>query len=322
MNGDWKDRLKLPDLFFSISAEMEKLLGFFEKPFQLLQVSSVPMVSYQRVIATSLRKKLKSFKPETTVAQKFQIDLLESLETRFAILLSNEIDYDEDAEVEDVGYNFHAFVQFKFCEFLDPSTIEYWGFVSDRMKRNFVEFAMVLNETFALNLFESLPITKKRPAGNIDPYDEIFQKATGSIPRPKKPDPGSKVNENAENCNSNGSTVESIDNDSLLSEAIEAEFENYRAEIFRGQGGICLKWWKHNGGKFPLIAKLASVMLAQPVGTPDVERRCSEAGNIITKLRNRIGHEKAANLFFIHANKDAEWVKSHPELKYLYTGIV
>jgi hypothetical protein len=68
------------------------------------------------------------------------------------------------------------------------------------------------------------------------------------------------------------------------------------------------------------MAKLARLLLAQPVGTPDVERRCSEAGLIITKLRNRLGHEKAGNLFFIHANYNSCWAKRDPNLAFLYSN--
>ena len=80
---------------------------------------------------------------------------MESLKTRFAILLSQESDY--NPEVEDVGNNFYAFVQFKFCEFLDPTASKKWGFVSDWMKSNFVEFAMEVNETFELDFLKLIP---------------------------------------------------------------------------------------------------------------------------------------------------------------------
>ena len=59
-----------------------------------------------------------------------------------------------------------------------------------------------------------------------------------------------------------GSAEESNDNEKLLSDAIQEEFDRYLAENSMGQRGICLEWWNLNCSKFPLIAKLASVMLA------------------------------------------------------------
>jgi len=116
---------------------------------------------------------------------------------------------------------------------------------------------------------------------------------------------------------------EVMNDDALLGKAVAHEFDRYRAEVLLClRPGKCLDWWKSDCTKFPRIAKVASVMLGQPVGTPDVERRCSEAGNIITKLRNRLGNQKAANLFFIHANGRAEWATRHPNLQFLYKGIL
>jgi hypothetical protein len=72
--------------------------------------------------------------------------------------------------------------------------------------------------------------------------------------------------------------------------------------------------WKENQESLPLLAALARAILGQPIGTPDAERRCSDAGFIVTKLRNRTSHPKLKHLWNIHANHNQKWAVEYPDL--------
>jgi hypothetical protein len=344
MNTSWKDRLVLPASFFAATEELESLLELLKKPIDALQYSSVPIVSWQLIIAKQMRRTIKKYVCGTLIGKSFQETLLASLDQRLDTLVADVPDWFDD------------FMQFKTCEFLDPTTAKFWGEVTDDMTSAFLEICLALNEKFQLNLSK---LIKKRSLDALDQpsedcYADFYALALGMPPKKQQAQPtvieiaekekmveierteksGSKKKRKTSK-NSAAAIEEAKNTDSAATEAdlkkkektlltttLRGEFEEYRVNAKKGLQQLkCLEWWKKHQCDYPLLARVASVLLAQPVGTPDVERRCSEAGNIITKLRNRLGHEKSANLFFIHGNGEAEWARNAAGLRYLYNSV-
>jgi hypothetical protein len=341
MNKSWKGRLVLPSSFFAATEDLESLLGLLKKPIDSLQYSSVPIVSWQLIIVKQMRKSISKRVCTTLIGKSFQETLLDSLDQRLDTLVADEPEW------------FDSFMQFKTCEFLDPTTARFWGDVNDQLTNGFLEFCLELNGRFQLDLSK---LIKKRTLDSLeksadDCYEDFFALALGmpakeqrqqaqepkaaeivekevEVPRTQKKRKTGKrkqqsavvvVDDEVNDAAQEENEKEKAKN--ILLAALKAEFEAYRVDCRKGVQLTCLEWWKKNQCEYPLLARVAAVVLAQPVGTPDVERRCSEAGNIITKLRNRLGHEKSANLFFVHGNGNSDWARNARSLQYLYKSI-
>lgn len=349
MAKSWKSRLILPSSFFLVAEELEALLYCMKQPIDILQNSSVPVVSWQLIIVKKMKNSIAACKCATVIGKQFQQTLIASIEKRMAVLVCAPDEVD-----------FKSYLQFKACELLDPTTCKYWGSVGDEIISAFIEFALELDQKFNLNL--ALNIPKKRSlSDDNDEYADFYSLALGK-PKPQEtqatphqqqpievdevmaveePNVTQKSTSKRKKANSNSQTRPNSNNENndnipirvennvdagelkkSLESAIRDEFERYRVDVKRGTNAVtCLAWWKKNAHDYSILAKLAAIVLAQPVGTPDVERRCSEAGNIITKLRNRLGHEKTCRLFFIHANGSADWATQNDSLKYLYQSV-
>ena len=56
-----------------------------------------------------------------------------------------------------------------------------------------------------------------------------------------------------------------------------------------------------------MLFKTACIYLAVPASSAASERVFSTAGNIVTKLRNRLGTERVDTLTFLHGCHGVEW---------------
>lgn len=63
-----------------------------------------------------------------------------------------------------------------------------------------------------------------------------------------------------------------------------------------------LEWWKGYKEKFPILARLARRYLCIPATSGPVEGVWSDAGNIVTKKRNRLLTEHVEKLVFAFEN--------------------
>lgn len=287
METDWKSRMILPLLFFPICVELEQLLAILKVPIDLIQLSSIPVVSWQLYLIRSMREQIAAHDTQTIIGSNFKETLLHSIDTRLGLLLDTSSDDDD-------------FMQFKLCEFVDPTTSQLWTSDIDQLRDYFLKVGCEMDSSYDLGLGQSIKKRKRSESESSNPMDMFYQCALG---RQK------------ENVAIPDKSAEKIS----LSDALSNEFFQYRTFVQQSPvQSKCLEWWKVHASQFPLISRLAQILLAQPIGTPDVERRCSEAGDIITKLRNRLSHEKAANLFFIHSNASAGWVQTSSHTKDLF----
>eukprot|EP00965_Chrysotila_dentata_P109698 3625159-Pleurochrysis_carterae.AAC.1 len=55
-------------------------------------------------------------------------------------------------------------------------------------------------------------------------------------------------------------------------------------------------WWATYGKVLPKLAKIAQIVIAQPVSASAAERNWSIYGHIKSKIRYRLGHETADKL--------------------------
>jgi hypothetical protein len=156
MVGKWKSRLILPTSFFSITEELEYILKCLKKPFDLLQSSDVPIVSWQLILMKKVFKKINDLPTVTSIASDFKKILIDSFQERILLLLSPSIPGDE--------FEFKEYMRYKFCELLDPTTRDHWGNICNRMKEFVIEFSKDLEQRFQLDLMK-LVQNKKRIVG-------------------------------------------------------------------------------------------------------------------------------------------------------------
>ncbi|CAN0520707.1 unnamed protein product, partial [Laminaria digitata] len=95
------------------------------------------------------------------------------------------------------------------------------------------------------------------------------------------------------------------ESDDAASRVTLAEFEVSRfmreKEIaYDASSRDVLTWWLARRNSFPTLYKVACVYLAVPATSAASERVFSNAGNVITKKRNRLSPENAHNLVFLH----------------------
>lgn len=65
-----------------------------------------------------------------------------------------------------------------------------------------------------------------------------------------------------------------------------------------------LKWWGINENNFPVVAKLARLILAIPATSAAAESAFSISSCVITAKRSRISPFKASQILFVHDNYD------------------
>ncbi|KAH9102997.1 hypothetical protein AeMF1_020563 [Aphanomyces euteiches] len=66
-----------------------------------------------------------------------------------------------------------------------------------------------------------------------------------------------------------------------------------------------LSWWKHKGAMlFPIMALVARSILCVPASSAMSENNFSDAGNTITKKRNRLKPRVVNDLMFLRSNRD------------------
>lgn len=64
-----------------------------------------------------------------------------------------------------------------------------------------------------------------------------------------------------------------------------------------------LQWWKDHHPKYPILARLARRYLLIPATSVPTERIWSDAGNIETPKRNRLGSDTLEALVFCYENR-------------------
>ena len=109
-----------------------------------------------------------------------------------------------------------------------------------------------------------------------------------------------------------GDTGSGGESDDAASRVTLAEFEVSRfmreKEIaYDASSRDVLTWWLVRRNSFPTLYKVACVYLAVPATSAASERVFSNAGNVITKKRNRLLPENAHNLVFLHGCHPVGW---------------
>jgi hypothetical protein len=84
---------------------------------------------------------------------------------------------------------------------------------------------------------------------------------------------------------------------------IFTEFSRYLESPALEKEVSVLDWWKENEVNFPHVAQLARKYLAIPASSCPCERLFSDAGQVVTKRRNRLAPETVEKIVFLHENK-------------------
>lgn len=92
-----------------------------------------------------------------------------------------------------------------------------------------------------------------------------------------------------------------------LAEFEVSRFEGEKAVPTLSSTQQVLEWWIERRMVFPTLYRVACVYLAVPATSGSSERVFSDAGNIITKKRNRLSPENANNLVFLHGCHGVGW---------------
>lgn len=87
------------------------------------------------------------------------------------------------------------------------------------------------------------------------------------------------------------------------------EIVQYLAEKAEDRKVDPVQWWKLNGHRFPTLARMAQDYLAVPASSVPSEQIFSQAGDIITKKRNRMLDTSCSSLLLIKS-----WMKQ-PEIE-------
>jgi hypothetical protein len=305
----------LPRPFFDACRELTDILLIFAYPIHSLQTATEPLVSKQIVWARLIVMNLEKEKARMTqvVCSTFLDIALSSLRSRFHVLLS---DYD-DVENPDLGPYIAA-------SMFDITIRKLWSKDFDKNVKLFIQYSLQLYDMFPhlgieealLNLRTCQPNSHKRKRSpNIDPFSEVAQRfqldslfteeKSDDLTTPDSThiDPGKPSHDD-------------------LKPDLERELRRYLYRVssmtegdFNAYSNAFDFWSKAGQFEFPSVAVLASVILGQPLGTVDTERRCSEAGNVITKIRNRLGDEKINKIWMIHGNCKEDWVLNSPQVQ-------
>ena len=77
------------------------------------------------------------------------------------------------------------------------------------------------------------------------------------------------------------------------------ELNIYQMESYNQNQNI-LQWWKEHSDKLPLMAKLASRILAIPASSAASERSFSTSGRVIEERRTRLKGDTVDSLLFLN----------------------
>mgnify|MGYP003647809656 FL=1 len=300
INGPLRDSLSLPESFFPACKELEGVLTMFCVPMNDLQASSKPTVSYQVIVTRTLHRYVNDLKKKSTYAivSRFCDAIVHSIVKRFNCFL--------DTTVED-NIELRPFLA---CQLLDPTTRGHWTENSD-LSVTLTSYACEVHRNFPMEVQEQKEAPKKKrklnqetPSGDghdIDARATIRNMIFGSGDE----QPGRH-------------SVQETQDDSMH-RALEAEAKQYIHYVLAMKNSMnALDFWKAYGDRFPLLKYVARIVLGQPCGSYDTERKCSDAGNIITKKRNRLCNEKIDKTWMIYCNRKEQWATTSPLLRDLY----
>ena len=84
--------------------------------------------------------------------------------------------------------------------------------------------------------------------------------------------------------------------------SIEDELHRYFTEKVAPRNSNPLEWWKQNSFRFPVLTKVARLILCIPATSTSSERLFSTAGLTVTKLRSCLKPENVDALVFLNKN--------------------
>ena len=99
-----------------------------------------------------------------------------------------------------------------------------------------------------------------------------------------------------------GSDLPASSSDS--SDPVQGEVENYFKQEQSPRDSSPLNWWKVNGHRFPLLARLARKYLAITATSTPAEGVFSVAGLVVSRLRASLSPEHVDMLVFLNKNMD------------------
>jgi hypothetical protein len=106
--GEYQEELVYPDYFFAIVKDLVAVLNVLVTPIVQFQTSGVPLTGFQLLVLDGVNSSLEQVSAVTAVGSQFRKVLVESLRTRFAVLLYKDFDCPN-------------YSSFRLSEFLDPA---------------------------------------------------------------------------------------------------------------------------------------------------------------------------------------------------------
>ena len=86
-------------------------------------------------------------------------------------------------------------------------------------------------------------------------------------------------------------------------ECVDLEMKKYLSVPKLERKECPILWWKKTGSReYPLLFEVAKKFVPMPATSVPSERAFSDAGNVLTKKRNKLGKETANMLITLHTN--------------------
>ena len=85
----------------------------------------------------------------------------------------------------------------------------------------------------------------------------------------------------------------------------EVEIDNYLNEMItptQPERINVYQCWNNNQNSFPILSRITRKYLSIPATSVPCERLFSDAGNLVTSKRTRLGHEVVNQLLFVKRN--------------------
>jgi len=79
------------------------------------------------------------------------------------------------------------------------------------------------------------------------------------------------------------------------------EIENYLGSQTENESTNPIEWWSKNSGNYPNLSEIAFDYLIIPASSVPSEQSFSKAGNLITKLRNRLDKSTVRDLMLLNS---------------------
>ena len=252
-----RQALQLPDGFFTSCRQLLGVLELFYVPINDLQSSSKPTASYQIIVTRILHQCIEKEKNISTlvIVRKFCSALLHSITRRFSVFF--------DSEPLENNQELRPYLA---AQLLDVSTRSHWE-QETALHLILAEYSEEVHSKFpkqSENTVEIMELPLKRrktsstsSAQDVSRINDIRTMIFGST---------------SSACSKN----ESYDRIGKLQE----EARVYIHFVLAMEENIgALDFWKAHGAKFPLLQHVASIVLGQPCGSYDTERKCSDVGN-------------------------------------------